>query len=272
MSAKGSARGPVMYEQPEPVPGDYPYTYPRGPVAAMFNSPGPCYGLPGLVGQPKHDPRSVHYRGPAYPFGIRHGKFRDDCSPGPCYRPEPKMFRDGADGTPHYSLYSRPRDLSTHKTPGPGAYSPEHSGPTAHYRHAAYSFGSRTKGRKSDNSPGPNAYSLDQMLGKTVRSPKRQAPCYSMTGRNKVGSFCQDLAGSPGPGNYNTTDPSLYKRKSPGYSMTGRNTMPGDGTRKPGPGAHSPERVYVNKRQAPVCSFGIRHSQFTAPLIVQDAC
>ena len=39
----------------------YEYTKPRKPIAAMYNSPGPCvYGLPTLVGREKHDPRSVH--------------------------------------------------------------------------------------------------------------------------------------------------------------------------------------------------------------------
>lgn len=51
--------------------------------------------------------------------------------------------------------------------------------------------------------------------------------------------------------------------------MLGRNVMPGDSTLKPGPGAHSPERVSINKRAAPGYSFGIRHTQFEAPLIVE---
>lgn len=51
---------------------------------------------------------------------------------------------------------------------------------------------------------------------------------------------------TPGPGNYSTTHPSIYKSKPPGYSMTSRNPMPGDGTTKPGPGAHSPEKVSAN--------------------------
>lgn len=48
----------------------YNYTIPRGPIAPMFSSPGPAYKLPGLVGQPGHDPRSVHEKKPAYPFGM----------------------------------------------------------------------------------------------------------------------------------------------------------------------------------------------------------
>jgi hypothetical protein len=51
--------------------------------------------------------------------------------------------------------------------------------------------------------------------------------------------------------------------------MLGRNEMPGDTTVKPGPGSHYPERVNVTKRSAPGYSFGIRHSQYSAPLIVE---
>jgi len=92
-----------------------------------------------------------------------------------------------------------------------------------------------------------------------------------MTGKSKVGSFCEDLARTPGPGAYGVPPPDVNKNKTPSYSMTARNNAPGDTTQKPGPGAHSPERVYANKRQAPKFSFGIRHSQYTAPLIV-DPC
>lgn len=56
--------------------GGFVYTRPRGPIAAMYNSPGPCYSLPTLVGQPNHDFRSVHVKKPAWVFGIRHGKFQ----------------------------------------------------------------------------------------------------------------------------------------------------------------------------------------------------
>lgn len=132
----------------------YNYTKPRQPIAAMYSSPGPCYALPGLVGQIGHDPRSVHMKGPAYPFGIRHGKFQDDCSPGPCYLPDPKIYRDGRDGTPHYSLYGRHRDLTRFKVPGPGTYSPEKSGPSAYYTPPHYTFGMRHMSRKLDNIPG----------------------------------------------------------------------------------------------------------------------
>ncbi|ESP01089.1 hypothetical protein LOTGIDRAFT_200481 [Lottia gigantea] len=246
----------------------YNYTKPRGPIAAMYSSPGPCYGLPSLVGLQTHDPRSSHNKNPAYSFGVRHGRYRDDCSPGPCYYPDPKIYRSGKDGTPHYSLYSRQEHGTVFKTPGPGSYSPESSGPSANFRHPAYSFGNRPRHRKSDNSPAANSYTLPNMIGTTVLSGKRQAPCYTLSGRQTTGSFSEDMARTPGPGTYNTTDPSIVKCKAPLYSMTSRNMMPGDTTRKPGPGAHSPEIVWGHKRKQPEFSFGIRHSPYLAPLIV----
>ena len=141
-------------EPPQNHPLDYTYTRPRRAIAAMYSGPGPCYGLPGLVGQPKHDPRSVHYKGPAYAFGIRHGKLRDDCSPGPCHLPSAKIYKDGRDGTPHYSLYAKRRAVTMFHTPGPGAYSPEHVGEQAKFHAPIYSFGSRHKNRGQDKVPG----------------------------------------------------------------------------------------------------------------------
>ena len=79
--------------------------------------------------------------------------------------------------------------------------------------------------------------------------------------------FTSDLKKTPGPGTYNTIDPSIYRYRQHVYSMTGRNLQPGDTTKKPGPGAHSPERVSINKTQAAKYSFGIRHSDFVAPFV-----
>jgi len=248
----------------------YEYTVPRGPIAAHFNSPGPCYGLPGLMGQSKHDPRSVHRIGPSYPFGVKYGKQNEDCSPGPAYLIDTKMFRDGRDGTPHYSMSSRNRDMRAQlKTPGPGAYSPEKGGQQTHYKHPEYSFGGRPKSSKTTSkTPGPNAYNADSMLCKTVRAGKRTAPSYTFRAKTYVGSFTEDLAKTPGPASHKVIDPSIQKRSAPMYSMTSRNRMPGDTTQKPGPGSHSPEKVFVTRRQAPKPSFGIRHSYFTTPLII----
>ncbi|XP_041352527.1 outer dense fiber protein 3-like isoform X1 [Gigantopelta aegis] len=243
-------------------------TRPRGPIAAMYASPGPQYQLPGLVGGNFHDPRSVHNKRPIYSFGIRHGKFSDDSSPGPAYYPDSKMYRDGKDGTPHYSLHSRHRDFTMAKTPGPGAYRPEEAGPTAAKSAPKYSFGSRHRSRGTDQTPGPNVYNLPPMLGKTAQGGKKQAPIFSLTGRSKIGSFHEDMQKTPGPANYSVCNPNLYREKKPQYSLTSRNPMPSDTTTKPGPGAHSPEKVCMDKRCDPAFSFGVRHSAYVAPLIV----
>ncbi|XP_060082036.1 outer dense fiber protein 3-like [Ylistrum balloti] len=246
----------------------YNYTRPRAPIAAMYNSPGPCYGLPGMTGRRDHDPRSGHLKAASFSFGIRHGKMKEDSSPGPCYFLT-KYYRDGKDGTPQYSVYSRQREPAIFNGPGPGSYSPQNAGPQARFRAASYSFGVRHRNRRTDDVPAPNRYSLPSMTGKTIQSGKKQAPIYSMNARQSRGHFSEDLANAPGPGTYNTTTPSTYKERAPIYSMTARNAMPGDSTQKPGPGAHSPEVVKINKRAPPNFSFGIQHSRYIAPLIVE---
>jgi hypothetical protein len=247
----------------------YNYTKPRGPIAAMYSSPGPCYGLPTLVGQQHHDPRSVHGKGPAYPFGIRHGQSANNCSPGPCHQLDPKYTRTGKAGTPSYSLYSRCHELKGFQTPGPAGY----DGEKPMQRNAPkYSFGTRHNLRSSDNTPGPNNYMVPTVIGaKTVQSGKRQAPSYSLSGRSKIGSFHEDLQKTPGPGAHGESKIYAYKRQPPVYSMTSRNAMPGDSTNKPGPGAHACEKVWMHKREAPHFSFGIRHSQYAGSFIINGA-
>lgn len=246
----------------------YEYTKPRAPIAAMFGSPGPCYGLPNLCGYVSHDPRSVHLRYPAWQFGIKHGKFVQDSSPGPVHYPDVQYTRTGRNGCPHYSIYGRPKDLSMFKTPGPGKYSPQNAGPSASPTAPSFSFGGRTRLRANDQNPSPNSYTLPRLLGNTVEGNKRAAPCFSQKGRSKVGGFDEDLQRTPGPGTYGSIDPNIYRDRSPSYTMRPLASMPGDSTLKPGPGAHSPERVNINRRVSPSHSFGIRHSNYVTPLIL----
>lgn len=239
---------------------------PRAPIGAHFKSPGPKYMLPGSTGFRYHDLRKR--QAPSYSFGTRHAKFTNDHSPGPGgYKVPARITRTGIDGTPKYSLYRRPTDIASFKTPGPGTYSPEKSGRSAYRSAPIYSLSSRTKGHKSDNSPGPAAYGFPKLPGLNMVNA-RAAPSYSISGRDNTGSFSEDLSRTPGPGTYRVIEPFVYKDRSPLYSMTGRNMLPSDGTRKPGPGAHSPEKVYMTRRSAPQYSFGILHSEYTAPLIV----
>ena len=65
-----------------------------------------------------------------------------------------RACRDGKDGTPHYSLYSRNADPNRFAVPGPGAYSPEATGPSGKPMAARYSFGIRHRSRRTDQTPG----------------------------------------------------------------------------------------------------------------------
>lgn len=247
----------------------YNYTRPRGPIAAMYGSPGPCYALPTLVGQPQHDPRSVHARAPAYAFGMPHHSRSDSVGPGPCkYYPDSKVYRSGRDGTPRYSIYPRQRDLTAFRTPAPGTYAPETAVHRTMPQLPSYSFGGTFAPVHVDETPAPNVYTAPPLIGKTVVSDKRQAPAYTIYGRSKVGSFHEDYQKTPGPGTYHVVSPNQYKAKQPQFSLTGRNAMPGDSTQKPGPGAHCPEMVSAHVKRTPSFSFGIRHSEYEAPLIV----
>ena len=48
---------------------------------------------------------------------------------------------------------------------------------------------------------------------------------------------------TPGPASYGANDPNLTSRRRPAFTMRPKVDAPGDSTRKPGPGQHSPENV-----------------------------
>lgn len=115
---------------------------------------------------------------------------------------------------------------------------------------------------------GPASYSLPQMMGSNTVVTSA-APTFSFCGRNKIGTFHEDLKKvcecqttlkilntsilkfsilvlplqTPGPAAYNVVDTCIYRHKPPQISMKGRNFPPGETTKKPGPGAHHPEHV-----------------------------
>lgn len=244
-------------------------TKPRGPIAAMYSSPGPsCYMLPSLIGFNQHDTRSTQAKAPAYQFGIRHKEYSTDNSPGPVYS-LPPLSKSHKNALPVWSLASRqfPPTEAKLNVPGPGTYDLRTAGKHMSESAPAYSFGTRHQGRKSDNAPAPNNYSLPQIVGNKHVS-KRSAPQYSMTGRSLVGGFDEDLKKTPGPCAYNISEiTNNFKPKAPQYSITSRTYMPEDATVKPGPGAHSVAKGLDSVTNRPAAySFGIRHSQYTAPI------
>ncbi|KAM6301739.1 ciliary microtubule associated protein 1A-like [Podargus strigoides] len=233
---------------------------PRGPIAALYKSPGPKYGLPSNVGYNLHDPS--RNRAPAYSLGPRRDVQEKQRSPGPRYLLPPGTTVKGKAGTPAFSIYGRPYDMTPFRTPGPGYYSPEKAERVTFPSAPACSLRSRTRHYAGQQTPGPAAYELPPMLGPRVIT-KNSAPNYSMSGSSNVGTFSQDLCKTPGPCNYNTVSTNVYKQRAPQYSMLARNDLPGDTTMKPSPNAYYPQQ----SRQRGV-TFGIRHSDYLTPLIV----
>lgn len=241
-------------------------TRPRVPIAAMFSGPGSgAYLLPGSTGYRLHD--STKRMNPAFSFGYRTVVIKPSYTPGPAaYAIDKGLTRHGTDGSSKYSLKDRTKLGGSFQTPAPWDYSPEKRPVMKHASPPIYSFGSRTALGKKENFPSPNSYTLPAVLGSKAVG-KMSAPSYSMTGRSKIGSFHEDLQKTPGAGTYKVVDPNINKHRNPSYSMNARSYPPGDTTLKPGPGAYSPEKNWAHKRKAPRFSFGIRHSEYTAPLI-----
>ncbi|XP_063313410.1 protein CIMAP1D [Pelobates fuscus] len=237
-------------------------------IAAKETGPGPGrYGLPPTVGFVGHD--YTKYSSPAYSF---HGRSSHSAqlnsSPGPCYYVDPNLTRYGHSAGPAYSMLARGRSADKKSViPGPGNYSPERCPVPTHRRPPSYSIGSRTRYRSSDQVPAPNRYSLPPVLGPRVPG-KSSAPAFSMSGVSHHGRYCEDLAQTPGPAHYHQTDLNSIMKKGPSFSMLARPTKAKIVQVTPGPGAHSPEKASSHKSRAPAFSMGIRHSEYTTPLII----
>ena len=84
---------------------------------------------------------------------------------------------------------------------------------------------------------------MPPVLGKTREGNKCSAPAFTMTSRHK--KLRDDRLSVPGPGTYDNSMPDSYNNKIrfPSYSISSRFKLPTDEDLKPGPGAHSPEKV-----------------------------
>ncbi|KAM6306962.1 ciliary microtubule associated protein 1A-like [Podargus strigoides] len=233
---------------------------PRGPIATLYRRPGPKYRLPTNVGYRLHDPSCN--RAPAYSFGVRTEGQEKQCSPGPRYLLPPGTTAKGKAGTPAFSIYGHPYDLTPFRTPGPGHYFPEKAERVTFPSIPACSLHSRTRHHASQQTPGPAAYQMPPMLGPRIIT-KSSAPNYSMLGHSNVGTFYQELCKTPGPCNYNAVAANVYKQWAPQYSILARNALPGDTTIKPSPNTYNPKQSCQRG-----VTFGIRHLDYLAPLIV----
>merc|ERR1719348_732591 len=77
-----------------------------------------------------------------------------------------------------------------------------------------------------------------------------------MSERSNFRSYSEDLAKTPGPARYSATHNEIYLKRNPQYTLQGRTRLPSDKTKKPGPGAHHPEKVSAHKTRAPSFHFG----------------
>ncbi|CAL8274550.1 unnamed protein product [Merluccius merluccius] len=239
-------------------------------IAGRERGPGPGrYALPPTVGYINHDVTKPS--SPAYTFHSRlsSAMVSVDSSPGPRYHVDASLTRFGRVRSLSYSILGRGRRAGElFQTPGPGAYSPEKAPPlNAHRRPPVYTISTRTRYRTVDPVPAPNRYTLPDLMGAQVPT-KSTSASYSFSGRRKVGEPSEDLARTPGPGHYNSTDPSVYLRRQPSFSMQGRTKRPGYAAANPGPGTHSPEKVQVHLPRPPSFTLGQRHSEFVTPLVV----
>ncbi|XP_076801282.1 ciliary microtubule associated protein 1A-like isoform X2 [Clavelina lepadiformis] len=240
-------------------------------IAARERGPGPGrYALPSSVGFKTHD--FTKHMKPAYSFGHRldNSMFSKDVSPGPKYHVSSRFTRVGPEGEPKYSMLARQPEPNLFQTPGPGTYKPETVHPPNERRAPRYSLSARTRSRSLDHFPAPNMYRIPSALGSRVPN-RRSSPSFSISGRLSVRNFAEDLAKTPGPAQYRPIPPRNYKRSSPEYSLGARNFMPGDATKKPGPGAHSPGRAFGSLWRGRSFSMGIRHSEYLTPLIIDVA-
>ncbi|XP_057714565.1 outer dense fiber protein 3-like protein 2a [Corythoichthys intestinalis] len=242
-------------------------------ISAKERGPGPgCYALPPTVGYIKHDVTKP--TSPAYSFRTRMSStmISVDSSPGPRYHVGANVTRFGRMNTPSYSMLGRGKRIVSKgdkfQTPGPGAYSPEKAPPlNAQHRSPAYTIGTRTRYRSVDAVPAPNSYVLPKLLGNQVPN-KPSGVSYSMSARRMPGGPSEDLAQSPGPGRYNSTDPDVYLQRQPSFSMQSRTKRLTYPSTTPGPGTYRPEGSGAHLRRAPSFTMGVRHSEFVTPLVL----
>ncbi|XP_061465851.1 ciliary microtubule associated protein 1A isoform X2 [Rhineura floridana] len=188
-----------------------------------------------------------------------------DLIPGP-YHVQSSMTNRGRKSAPSYTMAGRPR-VKVEITPGPASYSPEKSQKIVYKSVPVHSMSFRTHGARVDSTPGPNTYMIPEVLGPHTVATSA-SPSYSIMGKSKLGRFDEDLHKTPGPAAYKKPDTEIYKKRAPKYSMASRSKLLRGGKITPGPAEYELGKVSLVKSCAPVVTFGIRHSDYTTPVIV----
>nr|AGM32679.1 uncharacterized protein [Coptotermes formosanus] len=151
---------------------------------------------------------------------------------------------------PAFSFGGRHGNKNDSPGPGPGQYNVTGLSAKGKDSAPAATLHSRTKGARPDLTPAPGDYNLE----KSEKVVHDNSPKYTFGHKTQVEKPSQ----TPGPGTYNNSKADNYKAKAPAYSMSSRYQLPSDSTLKPGPGAHSPEKIRLDN--LPAHTFGIKHS------------
>jgi len=232
-------------------------------IAAMDRGPGSGKYNPNL--KPTWTSSSSYSFGKKAPKDIS----KIDDSPGPKYGVDEAITTKGAVRNPKFSLSGRHPDRIPFNTPGPGSYQIEKCAVPGERRSSAFVMGMRTRYRKQDQVPAPSQYSLPATLGsKLTTSGMKSSRAFGFNSKPIKGGYDEDLHKTPGPSAYALHNDNTTRVKAPCSSLATRNYIPGDPTQKPGPGAHSPEKVTINKPRPTAYVIGGKHSEYTTPLII----
>ncbi|XP_049836172.1 outer dense fiber protein 3 isoform X4 [Schistocerca gregaria] len=153
---------------------------------------------------------------------------------------------------PAFSFGSRHNSKNDSAGPGPGQYNVTGLSAKGKDSPPAATLHGRPKDPRHDNTPAPGDYNPE----KSEKVVLDNSPKYTFGLKTQV----EKPSTTPGPGTYNDARAENYKARSPAYSISSRYQLPSDSTQKPGPGAHSPEKVKLDT--LPNYSFGIKHSPY----------
>ncbi|ESO13151.1 hypothetical protein HELRODRAFT_62376 [Helobdella robusta] len=249
----------------------------------MYKSPGPCYSLPQLIGTTNHDPRSNHVKGPAYPIVGRAMKISAPTSPGPCYYPAPNIVRTGRCASPTYTLHFRHKMAANDSSPGPARYEVRYLTDSNKPNPPSFTFGQKHRSKSFDQFPGPCSYNISGLVGsKLVMSRHSQSPSYTLPSRLTYSETTKRDV--PGPGAYTIPPINKYLPQSPIITIGAKNPHNRSSRRHrrdldleplsggyhdllPGPAAYKRENVWLNKKEPPSYTFGIKHSEYETNFI-----
>ncbi|ESO00787.1 hypothetical protein HELRODRAFT_175268 [Helobdella robusta] len=241
------------------------------PLYCMYQGPGPAYNLRTCIGMKNHCPTLK--QGPAYSIGHRTMEKHEE-KPGPIYWYDPKLTSHGKVHVPACYIAGRPKNKpSAESLPGPGDYdltktktgilSNEHRAPKI-------SIGQRPKWTEKSNAPPPNKYDVTTGIG-TRSQTAPIAPSWSIGTRTDFGStsYMALKGATPGPANYSTVKPGVYKPSHNGFSIQGRTAQKQyiSVRDNPGPNTYDPQNAYKHLTKKNGFTMGIKHSKYVMPLI-----